>query len=90
MTCLKVEIIEEDVVWRDLDGEVVILNLATGLYYGLEGAGSRMWQLLAEHRSTDAVADLLAEEYDVERPRLARDLETLVHRLADKSIVRIV
>ena len=72
---MKVEILESDVVWRDLDGEVVILNLATGNYYGLEGAANQMWQLLVEHGSTEKVVDIMAREYDVDAAELTRDLE---------------
>ena len=32
-----------DVVVRDLDGEAVVLDLATGTYFGLNDAGTRIW-----------------------------------------------
>ena len=86
---MRVEILDADIVWRELDGEVVILNLATGYYYGLEGAGNDIWRLLIEHGSTDKVVEVLAEEYDVDTARLKGDVHALVDDLARKSIVRI-
>jgi hypothetical protein len=86
---VKVEILDADVVWRDLDGEIVILNLATGYYYGLEGAGNDIWRLLVEHGSTEKVVEVIANEYDVDTERLALDLHSLVQDLARKSIVRV-
>jgi hypothetical protein len=87
---VKVEIMNEDVVWRDLDGEIIILNLATGFYYGLEGSANDMWRVLNDVGSTEGVVDALAAEFDVGRDRLAKDVNDLVRRLAEKSIVRVV
>jgi hypothetical protein len=86
---VKVEILDEDVVWRDLDGEIVILNLATGFYYGLEGAAGDMWRLLVEHGSTEKVVEMMAAEYDATADRLRVDLQALLEDLARKGIVRI-
>ena len=33
--------ISENVVWRDLDGEIVILNLTSGVYFSVDGVGAR-------------------------------------------------
>ena len=86
---MKVQILESDVVWRELDGEVVILNLATGNYYGLEGEANEMWRLLIAHGSTEEVAAIMSREYDVDAARLVRDLDALVHDLASRSIVAL-
>ena len=86
---MRVEILESDIVWRELDGEIVILNLATGYYYGLEGAGNDMWRLLVEHGSTERVVEVLTGEYEIAPERLEADLQSLVRDLARKSIVRV-
>ncbi len=87
---MKVEILESDIVWRELDGDIVLLNLATGYYYGFEGAGNDMWRLLVEHGSTEAVVKALAGVYDdVEPKRLDADLHALIKDLERKSIVRV-
>lgn len=86
---MKVEILDEDIVWRDLDGDIVILNLATGLYYGLEGAGNDIWRALAEHGSTEKALEALIAAYDVPRPQLERDLDTLVRDFADRGFLKL-
>jgi hypothetical protein len=42
------------VVFADLDGEVVLLNTETGVYFGLEGAGALIWAMLPRERSSSA------------------------------------
>jgi len=86
---MKIEI-SEDVVWRDLEGEVVILDLATQHYFGLTGAGNEMWHLIAEHGSSDKIIDDLVARYeDVDPRKLERDFEKLVRELAGKGMLKI-
>ena len=81
--------IPEDVLFREVGGEAVILNLATGKYYGLDEVGTRMWALLAEHGSVGAVAPILLQEYEVDEERLKADLLELVDKLAAQELVKI-
>ena len=79
--------ISRDVVFRDLDGEAVILDLASGVYFGLDPVGTRMWQLIEQHGVMDEVVRALCEEYDAPRETIAHDLETLVTQLLDKQLL---
>jgi len=81
--------IPDDIVFRILDDEAVILNVANGIYFGLDSVGTRMWQLMSEHRSTDPVVGTLLDEYEVGEDRLRYDLDQLIRQLVDKGIVQI-
>ena len=55
MASLKSKIgVPEDVLFNDVGGEAVLLNLETGQYYGLDEVGTRMWSLLAECGQVEA------------------------------------
>ncbi|MGH7935040.1 MAG: PqqD family protein [Candidatus Binataceae bacterium] len=82
--------IAEDVVWREVAGEVVILNIVTGIYFGLEGAGSEMWRKLAENGSVDKALEVLEREFDASPADLRRDLEALVQQLTDKNLLELL
>ena len=79
--------IPENVMVRILSDEAVILNLASGVYFGLDSVGTRMWQLLSEHGSVNEVVQKLLEEYEVEEAQLRSDLESLVQQLTEKGLV---
>lgn len=81
--------IGKDVVSRDLDGEVVILNLRTGIYFGLDPVGTRIWQLIVKRRSLREVLDSLLDEYEVPARRCAADLLEFVARLEGHALVEI-
>lgn len=76
-----------DAVFRELDGEAVILDLGSGTYFGLNAVGTRIWQLIDQHGRLTAVLDELCQEYDADRDVLERDLLALVGRLADARLV---
>lgn len=81
--------INEDVVFRDLGGEIVLLNLKTGIYFGLDPVGTRIWHLIQEHRSLRKVLDALVEEYKVTEAQCAQDLLNFIALLREKGLIEI-
>jgi hypothetical protein len=79
--------IPDEVIFRELDGEAVVLNLDTGIYFGLDAVGTRIWQLLEERKPLRAVLDTLIDEYEAPPDRLQRDLLAFVERLDDKGLL---
>lgn len=79
--------IHPSVVFRELDGEAVLLNLDSGVYYGLDAVGTRVWTLVAEHGTARGVCDRMEREYDVSPDVLARDVERLIRELREKGLL---
>jgi hypothetical protein len=77
-----------DVVFRELDGEAVILNLESGIYFGLDQVGTRIWQLLQEHGALQKVFETMCDEFDARSDALERDLLGLVDELCANGLVR--
>lgn len=79
--------IHPDAVFRELDGEAVILQLEAGMYFGLDPVGTRLWQLIDVHGRLRPVLEAALEEFDVTADVLERDLIELVSELAEKQLV---
>ena len=77
----------KDQVWCELAGEAVLLNLTSGVYYGLNSVGARVWSLIQEPKTVGAVLDALLEEYDVDPGRCESDLFALLHELVDRGLI---
>jgi hypothetical protein len=75
------------VIGRDVAGETVLLDLHSGVYYGLDAVGTRMWNLLMERRTLDDVCGVMAGEYDVAPDVLRRDLIDLLRDLVERGLV---
>lgn len=73
----------------DLGGEFVILSLIDEVYYGLDGVGARVWELIQEPRTVASVAQSIRDEYDVDADRCASDIRNLLADLAERSLVEI-
>lgn len=82
-------VIRDEVVFRELGAEAVLLNLETGTYFGLEPVGTRAWQLLVEHGSVAQVMDVMLREYDIDRERLERDLLELCGQLCAAGLSQL-
>ena len=80
--------ISEDVVFRELDGEAVLLHLGTGIYFGLNEVGTRIWTLLGQDGSLQSVLDAMVKQYDVAPDRLEKDLLQLVEQMREKGLVQ--
>lgn len=79
--------ISDSAVVRDLDGESVILNIQSGIYFGLDRIGTRVWQLIDELGDLDSIVRVMADEYDAERDVLRADVESLVAALLEKQLI---
>lgn len=82
-------VIDESVTWANLDDEAILLNVKTGIYYGLDDVGTRIWRLLIQGATESEITSQLLTEYDVEPDRLRRDLFQLIGQLSAKGLVRI-
>ena len=78
-----------EVLFRELEGEAVMLDLETERYYGLDETGTRIWQLLDEHGETEAVVAQMLCEYDVAEEQLRNDLVSLLGELAEAGLIRL-
>ncbi|MBC7260572.1 MAG: PqqD family protein [Chloroflexi bacterium] len=81
--------IGKEVLFQDLGGEAVLLNLESGKYYGLDEVGTRMWSLLIEHGQVKGAYTALLAEYDVSEERLEEDLLHFVDELVSHGLLQI-
>jgi hypothetical protein len=79
----------KDQVSSDLGGEVAILDLKAGVYYGLDEVGARIWGLIEKPRRVGEIRDVLVDEYDVAPDRCERDLLALLQKLADAELIEV-
>ena len=82
--------IPDGILSRNLQGEEVILNLDTGVYWGLDPLGARIWQLLQQQNGPDTIVKTLFDEYDVTEARLRQDIEDLLTRLVENGLIEVM
>ena len=83
----RIPIRNEQYVWRNLDGEGVLLNPETGKYFGVNTVGCSFWEQVDGEKSMAEIATLLLEEYEVDRQTLESDLTSLVETMVEKGLI---
>lgn len=82
-------VIAANVVVRRLGNEMVLLDLASGTYFGLNEVGARVWDLLKSGLPPAQIVQTLGEEFDADSATIERDLAVLLDTLATKGLVSI-
>ena len=81
--------IPDSVLSTELHDEGVLLNLETGEYFGLDGVGMEMWKVLRASGDVGAARAALLEQYDVAEDVLAKDLDELIAKLAERKLLLV-
>jgi hypothetical protein len=81
--------INDEVLFQELQGEAVLLDLRTGVYFGLDRVGTRVWQLLGEHGALSTVVGAMLHEFDVDEQRCAGDLLVLTEQLREQGLISV-
>lgn len=80
--------ISKDVVAREVGGEMVLLDLSSGQYFGLDTVGRRVWELLSDRpHALNELSDHIEAEFDAPRAQIEADLLTLAQQLKDQELV---
>jgi len=78
-----------DLLFNEIDGEVVMLSIENSEYYGMDKVGSRIWELLEQPLSFKELVAKLTEEYEVSEQQCADDTMAFLKKLTDKKLVLI-
>lgn len=81
--------VSDDSIFRELEGESVVLNLETGMYYGLDDVGTEIWRAMAPTGTLRHALDRVLAEFDTDPATAESDLLELAHRLVDKGLWKL-
>lgn len=78
----------EQLSWREVEGEVVLLDERDWTYLHLNGSGATLWRALeGDGNTVDGLVDALLAEYAVERDVARADTEELLGQLVERGLV---
>jgi hypothetical protein len=66
------------VLWRELDGEAILLDPQSGYSYSLNAVGTLIWIMLDGTHSLEDIAGAICEKYEVEQAQAIQDIDHLV------------
>jgi hypothetical protein len=78
------------VVSQTAGRETFVANISTAKCHGLNGTGSRIWELMAQGHAMRSISDTIASEYNAPRRDVEHDVLTLAYQLAQRDLVEVV
>ena len=72
---------------RLVDDETVLLDLESGMYFGLDGVGKRIWESVADHKSLGDIAAIITAEYEVEEEQALKDVIEFASNLVERGLL---
>ena len=76
-----------DVTWQEIDGELVILDLARSTYLTTNGTGAFLAKLLTEATSEDELAAALAARYEIPVEDARADVREFLGSLTELELL---
>jgi len=75
------------VMSRLVGDETVLLDLESGIYFGLDGVGKRIWESIGEGLTLGQIAAVIVSEYDVEPAQAQADVVEFARDLAGRGLL---
>jgi hypothetical protein len=77
------------VVGEVIDGEAVIINLESGIYYSLDGVGGDIWACVERGLPLPGIVDEIGGKYDADQATVDKAVNTLVDELVSEGLVTL-
>ena len=81
--------ISPDVVAREVGEETMLLDLASGTYFGLDAVGGRVWQALDAGASLTEACDRIEGDFEVTRVQLEADVLALIGQIVEQGLATV-
>jgi len=78
---------KQDINAEVIDGEAIIINIATGVYYSLEDVGAYVWELLTSGNSVAQSIQAVTQRYQIPTEQAGTDLEDFVSQLIAEDLI---
>jgi len=79
----------ENLIYKDIDNETVMLSIENEEYYNLNKLGSSIWKYIIDPISIDTLIDKLTEQYDVSRDKCKFETIEFVKKLYELKIISL-
>jgi len=76
-------------VATDMAGETVVLDMKSGMYYGMDAVAGLIWNLIAEPKTLQEIQAGVLAEYETDAESCERDVRAFVSALESAGLVEV-
>jgi len=77
----------DDITWREIDGDLVVLDLRSSAYLTANASGSVLMKQLTEERTADQLVQALVDAFAIPVQRAAQDVRSFVDELGRRGLL---
>jgi hypothetical protein len=77
----------DDITWREIDGDLVILDLRSSTYLTANATATVLMRLLTDERTVPQLVRALVDAFEVSEPRALQDVQTFVDELLERGLL---
>jgi coenzyme PQQ synthesis protein D (PqqD) len=81
--------IPENVAWRNVNEEIVILKLKSGEYYTLNEVGRHIWQAISDQQNVEGITNHIVDQFEVTFEKAMEDVMTFLDKMLKESVVSL-
>jgi hypothetical protein len=74
---------------REMDGEMVILDLASGHYFNLNEVGAFLWERIDGRHRIEQLVQAVLEDYRVDEATARKDVRNLLQELVREGLIEL-
>lgn len=75
------------VISRRVGDETVLLDLESGLYFGVDATGQRIWELAGRGETLGSIVEAIISEFEVERDQAEADVMEFAGTLVARGLL---
>ena len=80
---------KKDVIFSDLEDEMIIMDMNSGKYFGLNETGAKIWSLFDKYGDLKEVVKALCEEYEISKEKCEKEVIRFLKRLQQKDLIHV-
>jgi hypothetical protein len=79
----------EDYLSNEIDGEIVMMNIETGMYVSMNATGKSVWDILENPASISDILTALTKEYEIDAETCQKDVTPFIEQMIEKKILQV-
>jgi hypothetical protein len=83
----KLHLKVDEVVWREVEEELIVLELSSTTYLSLNGSAKQLWLRLADGATSEELATMLTDLYQISPEQARTDAESFLSNLTDRKLI---
>jgi hypothetical protein len=80
--------IPPQVMSRLVDDETVLLDLESGMYFGLDGVGKLIWESVTDGKSLGEISAVITAEFEVDEAQALIDVIAFASDLVERGLLK--